>query len=71
MMELELGLLEKERQDPEAQLMVIYIYLLMLMLMIYLKDLMKIYFLNAQYLLQMLHLELRLRFLQLMVAKLK
>ena len=57
--------------DLEEELMVIYTYLLMLNLMSYLKDLMKIYFLNFQFLLLMQHLEQQLRYQQLMVAKLK
>ena len=43
--------------------------LLMLNLMSYLKDLMKIYFLNFQFLLLTQHLELQLRYQQLMVVK--
>src|SRR5210317_1519444 len=69
MMEHELDWLVKVRLDQEAGLMVIYTYLLMLNLMSYLKDLMKIYFLNFQFLLLTQHLEQQLRYQQLMVAK--
>jgi hypothetical protein len=62
MTEHELDWLEKVKLDLEEGLMVIYIYLLMLNLMSYLKDLMKIYFLNFQFLLLMLLLEQQLRY---------
>jgi len=69
MMEHELDWLAKVKLDLEVGLMVICTYLLMLNLMSYLKDLMKIYFLNFQFLLLTQHLELQLRYQQLMVAK--
>ena len=49
MMELELGLQEKVKQELEVVQQETYIYLLMLILITYLKDLMKIYFLNFQF----------------------
>src|SRR5210317_1086253 len=69
MMEHELDWLAKVKLDLEVGPMVICTYLLMLNLMSYLKDLMKIYFLNFQFLLLTQHLELQLRYQQLMVAK--
>ena len=70
-MEQELDYQEKVRLDLEAVLVAIYIYLLMFILMNYSKDLMKIYFLNAQYLLLMQLLELLLKSQQLMEEKQK
>jgi len=61
----------KVKLEQEGVLVEIYIYLLMLNLMSYLKDLMKTYFLNVQFLLQMLLLEHQLKFQQLMEEKLK
>src|SRR6056300_243976 len=69
MMEHELDWLAKLSLVLEVVLMVIYNCLLMLNLMNYLKDLMKIYFLNFQFLLLTQHLEQQLRYQQLMVAK--
>src|SRR5210317_1838885 len=69
MMEHELDWLAKVRLVLEVVLMVIYTCLLMLNPMNYLKDLMKIYFLNFQFLLLTQHLEQQLRYQQLMVAK--
>src|SRR6056300_1225568 len=71
MMELELDLQEKVKLVLGVELMVIYTYLLMLDRTSYLKDLMKIYFLNFQFLLLTQHLEQQLRYQQLMVAKLR
>ena len=70
-MEPELDFQEKVRLDQEAVVVVIYTCSLMSILMIYLKDLMKTYSLNVQYLLQMLLLEHQLKFQRLMVVKLK
>ena len=61
--------LQSELEGPRQQ--VIYIYLLTFILMTYLKDLMRIYFLNFHFLLQMLRWELPLKFQLLMEAKLK
>src|SRR6056300_1182563 len=65
----ELDLQEKVKRVLGEVLMVIYICLLVLNHMSYLKGLMKIYFLNFQFLLLMQHLEQQLRYQQLMVAK--
>src|SRR6056300_2015719 len=71
MMEHELDWLAKVKLDLEVELMEIYTCLLMLNHTNYLKDLMKIYFLNFQFLLVMRRLEQQLRYQQLMVGKLK
>ena len=49
MMEQELDYLVKVKQDLEVEVMETYIYLLMFILTNYLRDLMKIYFLNVQF----------------------
>ena len=50
MTEQELGWREKVKLETEVEQQVIYIYLLTFILTIYLKDQMKIYFLNFHYL---------------------
>ena len=67
----ELDWLEKEKLEAEVDLLVTCICLLMFIHTIYLRDQMKIYFLNFRYPLLMLLLEQRLKFQQLMEAKQK
>ena len=71
MMEQELDQQAKERLGTEVEQQEIYTYLLMFILITYLKDQMKIYFLNFQFRSLMLPQELLLKFQLLMGVRLK